>query len=176
MSDLIDRQAAITQLSHNKNKGDDEWELAVESDIQTIWKLPSAQPTFDARDTQYNLPIGTDLISRAQAIEALSKANGVLYWNNTLKASLIKLINEIPSKESESFEWCTDCKEYDQETHCCHRWSKMIRKTVDEMQIVRCKDCKYAEYIDDVKTLWCTECGQGRTVSPYDFCSYGERR
>lgn len=43
MSDLIDRQAAITQLSHNKNKGDDEWELAVESDIQTIWKLPSAQ-------------------------------------------------------------------------------------------------------------------------------------
>ena len=44
MSDLIDRQAAIIQLSHNKNKGDDEWELAVESDIHTIWKLPSAQP------------------------------------------------------------------------------------------------------------------------------------
>ena len=43
-------------------------------------------------------------------------------------------------------------------------------------EIVRCKDCKYAEYIDDVKTLWCTECGQGRTVAPYDFCSYGERR
>ena len=42
--------------------------------------------------------------------------------------------------------------------------------------IVRCKDCKYAEYIDDVQTLWCTECGQGRTVAPYDFCSYGERR
>ena len=48
--------------------------------------------------------------------------------------------------------------------------------TVDDMQIVRCKDCKYAEYIDDVQTLWCTECGQGRTVAPYDFCSYGERR
>ena len=44
MGDLISRQAAIIQLSHNKNKGDDEWELAVESDIQTIWKLPSAQP------------------------------------------------------------------------------------------------------------------------------------
>ena len=42
--------------------------------------------------------------------------------------------------------------------------------------IVRCKDCKYAEYIDDVKTLWCTECGQGRTVTPYDFCSYAVRR
>ena len=44
MNDLISRQAAITQLSHNKNKGDDEWELAVENDIQTIWKLPSARP------------------------------------------------------------------------------------------------------------------------------------
>ena len=76
----------------------------------------------------------------------------------------------------ESFEWCDGCKEYDQEGHCCHRFSKMIRKTVDEMQIVHCKDCKYAEYIDDVQALWCTECGQGRTVAPYDFCSYGERR
>lgn len=43
-------------------------------------------------------------------------------------------------------------------------------------EIVRCKDCKYAEYIDDVQTLWCTECGQGRTVVPNDFCSYAERR
>ena len=44
MNDLISRQAAIIQLSHNKNKGDDEWELAVENDIQTIWKVPPAQP------------------------------------------------------------------------------------------------------------------------------------
>ena len=46
MDDLISRQAAITQLSHNKNKGDDEWGLAVQNDIQTIWKLPSAQPRW----------------------------------------------------------------------------------------------------------------------------------
>lgn len=43
VNDCISRQAAVTQLSHNKNKGDDEWELAVQNDIQTIWKLPSAQ-------------------------------------------------------------------------------------------------------------------------------------
>ena len=42
--DLIDRRVAITQLSHNKNKGDEEWKLAVENDIRTIWKLPPAQP------------------------------------------------------------------------------------------------------------------------------------
>ena len=31
-------------------------------------------------------------------------------------------------------EWCTDCKEYDQEAHCCHRWTKVIRKTVAELE------------------------------------------
>ena len=45
---------------------------------------------------------------------------------------------------------------------------------VDVAEVVRCIDCKYAEYIDDVQALWCTECGQGRTVAPNDFCSYGE--
>ena len=85
-------------------------------------------------------------------------------------------IDAMPSAEEESFEWCTDCKEYDQEAHCCHRWSKMIRKTVEEMQVVRCKDCIYADYMDDVKALWCSEGGRGKTVAPEDFCSYGERK
>jgi hypothetical protein len=89
---------------------------------------------------------------------------------------LINDIKKLPSAEEESFEWCTDCKEYDQEAHCCHRWSKMIRKTVDEMQVVRCKDCIYADYMDDVKALWCSEGGRGKTVAPNDFCSYGERK
>ena len=109
----------------------------------------------------------------SDAVKAILNNYGLPYHINPM---LWDEINELPSAEEESFEWCTDCKEYDQEAHCCHRWSKMIRKTVDEMKIVRCKDCKYAEYIDDVQTLWCTECGQGRTVAPYDFCSYGERR
>lgn len=34
----------------------------------------------------------------------------------------------------EEWEWCHDCKEYDQENHCCPRWSKMIRKTVAELE------------------------------------------
>ena len=109
----------------------------------------------------------------SDAVKAILNNYGLPYHINPM---LWDEINALPSAEEESFEWCTDCKEYDQEGHCCHRWSKMIRKTVDEMQIVHCKDCKHAEYIDDVQTLWCTECGQGRTVAPYDFCSYGERR
>ena len=37
-------------------------------------------------------------------------------------------------QEPKTFKWCTDCKEYDQEKHCCHRWSKVIRDTVEEMK------------------------------------------
>ena len=36
--------------------------------------------------------------------------------------------------EQESSAWCTDCKEYDQDEHCCHRFSKVIRDTVEEMK------------------------------------------
>lgn len=37
-------------------------------------------------------------------------------------------------QEPQSFKWCETCKEYDQEKHCCHRWSKVIRDTVEEMK------------------------------------------
>lgn len=32
------------------------------------------------------------------------------------------------------WEWCRECKEYDQEAHCCHRWTKVIRKTIAELE------------------------------------------
>jgi len=43
MSDLISRQAAILQLSHNKC-GNDENDIAVQHDIETIRNLPPALP------------------------------------------------------------------------------------------------------------------------------------
>ena len=30
------------------------------------------------------------------------------------------------------FEWCTDCKEYDHNKHCCPRWTKVIRTTLND--------------------------------------------
>jgi len=45
MQDLISRQAAIIQLSHNKN-GDDDHDVIVQKDIETIKQLPSAQQDF----------------------------------------------------------------------------------------------------------------------------------
>ena len=43
-------------------------------------------------------------------------------------------VSELPSAQPETFEWCHDCKEYDKEQHCCHRWSQQIRKTIEELE------------------------------------------
>ena len=41
---------------------------------------------------------------------------------------------EALEQEPQTFKWCTDCREYDQEKHCCHRWSRVIKDTVEEMK------------------------------------------
>ena len=45
--------------------------------------------------------------------------------------------------------------------------------TVDAVEVVRCKDCKYLMFSDCYG-----ECGKGHMgiVRPDDFCSYGERK
>lgn len=37
-------------------------------------------------------------------------------------------------EQEQTFEWCHDCKEYDKENHCCHRWSKVIRTTIADIK------------------------------------------
>lgn len=56
----------------------------------------------------------------------------------------------------EEFEWCHDCKEYDQEAHCCHRWTKVIRNTVEELRRERPKG-KWTLNADHSAT--CSVCG-----------------
>ena len=57
-------------------------------------------------------------------------------------------------------------------------WNSAIKiidnaPTVDAVPVVRCKDCKHLIFSDCYG-----ECGAARIgiVSPYDFCSYGERK
>jgi hypothetical protein len=51
---------------------------------------------------------------------------------------ILKAVKEgvpiVTPQEPQSFKWCTDCKEYDQDKHCCHRYSKVIRDTVAEIE------------------------------------------
>lgn len=46
----------------------------------------------------------------------------------------LEAISKALEQEPQIFKWCKTCKEYDQEKHCCHRWSKVIRNTVEEMK------------------------------------------
>jgi len=41
-------------------------------------------------------------------------------------AKFVKVPNE--------YQWCKDCKEYDEENHCCHRFSTVIREAVVELE------------------------------------------
>ena len=77
---------------------------------------------------------------------------------------------------SESFEWCNGCKEYDQEQHCCHRFSKVIRQAFEEMKVVHCIDCQHSEYDEVYKDRYCHYNGKAEVVDDYHFCRDGERR
>ena len=66
----------------------------------------------------------------------------------------------------EEFEWCTDCKEYDQKAHCCHRFTKVIRQTVEELKVVRCKDCIHNN---------ACEIQYAAQTGEWFYCGYGER-
>ena len=52
--------------------------------------------------------------------------------------------------------------------------------TLDAVEVVRCKECKYAEVYDGYYTQICCENGviggHGELWNPDDFCSYGERK
>lgn len=69
-------------------------------------------------------------------------------------------------------EWCTDCKEYDHERHCCPRFNQVIWTTLQEVQerkkgkwilkpniygVAYCSECDYELHTDN--TNYCPNCG-----------------
>lgn len=67
-------------------------------------------------------------------------------------------------------EWCNTCKEYDQEKHCCPRWNRVIRTTLQDAQRTgrwidgKVKHIKNGE-LRNVRE--CSECGSSYFV--YDY-------
>ena len=107
-TDLISRAAAQTELQLSARRytvaheahgeGRVVWSedlISVSDAMDVLRKIPSAQPTFDARDTQYNLPIGTDLISRQALLDKFEPWLKVKDYNddelNMLKAVLYEI-------------------------------------------------------------------------------------
>lgn len=114
-----------------------------------------------------------DHIDRQKVID---KAVEFELFGEKVKFVAVSEIEKIPSAEDESFEWCTDRKEYDQEAHCCHRYSKVIRNTVEEMKLVHCHECQYSEYDSIYGDRYCHYNGKAEVVDDYHYCRDGERR
>jgi hypothetical protein len=132
----------------------------------------------------------SDLIDRQAAIDAMinsrsnadvtlvpgSYTNGWIDGRKQLLDELLQVIFELPSAqpEPEEFEWCRDCKEYDQTAHCCHRWTKVIQQTVAELKAepkpgtwiydgdcYKCNKCgaTYSWWADSQTSNYCPNCG-----------------
>ena len=89
-----------------------------------------------------------DLISRQAVLRCIKESREDIDWGQSedgdaflhYSAALYRTIASeecLPPAQSEEFEWCHDCKEYDQQAHCCHRWTKVIRNTVKELKTER---------------------------------------
>ena len=79
----------------------------------------------------------------------------------------LNLIDNAPTviPDNDIFEWCTDCKEYDQEKHCCHRWSSKIREAAEEIKQYKLDELRpqgewvvTAEDNDGVHRICCPFC------------------
>lgn len=76
-----------------------------------------------------------DLVNLMQFSELNSSDKSIL----KIATKYLAEYKELKESQEKSFEWCTGCKEYDAEKHCCHRFTKQIRKTLSE--IISCDGC-----------------------------------
>lgn len=76
-----------------------------------------------------------DVIYRQEASYALNtiRVSKNETWYSFYQ-KVLDVFSKLPSAEPELDEWCTDCKEYDQERHCCPRWNRVIRNTLKDAE------------------------------------------
>lgn len=104
--------------------------------------LPSAQPEqhIDADGTLWITVPDIGRVTRVIVDEEKSKFCRQFYMD--------------AQPEQHHDEWCTDCKEYDTDRHCCPRWNRVIRQTLADAQPQRT-----GKWIKDVSgTTICSEC------------------
>jgi hypothetical protein len=63
-------------------------------------------------------------------------------------------------------EWCHNCKEYDQEKHCCPRYNKIIRNAVEEMK--EPKTGHWISYWDEEARCYVYKCPECGNKQPFD--------
>lgn len=91
-------------------------------------------------------------------------------------ADIDDLIRAYESVQPTEFEWCHDCKEYDQNAHCCHRWTKVIRNTVNDLKTQGYEIVRHGRWIEDEARIkdQCSACGLSVNWSQYKtpYCPF----
>ena len=68
-----------------------------------------------------------------EVINWLTRIRDRLMTTNSKQYEALTIaIAALEKQEKAENEWCPDCAEYDKENHCCHRFTKVIRQTVEE--------------------------------------------
>ena len=84
--------------------------------------------------SEVDSPAKSDCIERQAAIDAIVAWTVEDRPDVEMPTDLIDRIKALPTAQPELNEWCHDCKEYDKEHHCCPRWNRVIRTTLEEAQ------------------------------------------
>jgi hypothetical protein len=71
-------------------------------------------------------------MTREEAIQLIDEIASSYYPCD--KKDALEMAIKALEQESQTFEWCHDCSEYDHEKHCCPRFNNVIRKTVEEIK------------------------------------------
>lgn len=109
----------------------------------------------------------SDLISRQTAMNAFlaelarRERNNLLHtWTTAdVKYFIADILEQLPTVDADEFEWCHDCKEYNQNAHCCHRWTKVISNTVNDLKTQGYEPVKHGYWVEnDEGDYHCSVC------------------
>lgn len=126
-----------------------------------------------------------DLIDRVDVLETFSELYDVFEDNKAIHKKLNKVYDKLralpavqPQRNTD--EWCTDCREYDSEKHCCPRWNRVVRQTLSEQpEIIRCKNCRFQDKGRNESESW-NLCGYRPWLhvptEDAHYCGYAKRR
>jgi len=132
------------------------------------WKIKKNKMDNDLISRQAAIDLAKDLIIPSESFHQYNQ--GV----SNYCAELVKLQPTEPPYNLD--EWCHDCKEYDQERHCCPRWNRVIKQTKEDFEaqneIIHCTDCRYHG------TAICRIWSRYGTINVpgYGFCYRAERK
>lgn len=100
-----------------------------------------------------------EALKKMQAVKAYMTSGNPIWDVTEIGEAFYMAIEALEQSEPNNDEWCTDCKEYDQERQCCPRWSKVIRQTLKDAQPERWIPCSETIDIPENEVLCCDRYG-----------------